>query len=65
MQIGDRVRETVSTFPASGSNSGELSEKVTGTVVFIHSKERFYTVEFRFPKGSFRESYLFPERLGR
>ena len=28
-------------------------------VVYIHPLHRYYTVEFRFPFGAFRESYLF------
>lgn len=31
-------------------------------VVYINRKHRFFTVEFTYPKGSFRESYKFIEK---
>lgn len=30
-------------------------------VVYINRKHRFFTVEFKFPGGSFRESYKYTE----
>lgn len=33
-----------------------------GTVVYVHPRNRYYTVQFQFEKDSFRESYTI-ERL--
>lgn len=65
MKIGDKVRQEI--FVGAPSGNGlplRMQIKRTGTVVYIHPKERFYTVRFDFPLGSFRESYYFPEREG-
>ena len=57
MVIGQRVNEVL--------HFGECSGRTySGTVVYIHPRGLFYTVEFAFEKGSFRESFFGPERGG-
>lgn len=52
MEVGDTRSELV--------HIGDgMPTRQTGKVVYIHPKRRFYTVEFRFDGGSFRESYFF------
>lgn len=50
MKIGDRVTERITA----------LDLMMSGTVVYIHPEERFYTAEFKGLFGSFRESFFFP-----
>lgn len=62
-KVGDTVRRRVE----YGMNGGSLLPPETGTVVYVHPEERFYTVEFAFTSRwgvrRFRESYL-TERTG-
>lgn len=34
-----------------------IHEYATGTVVYLHPRGRYYTLEFNFPCGTFRESF--------
>jgi len=59
MQVGDKSKESVrSDF---GPDHGE---HIYGTVVYIHPKRRFYTVEYDFHGQKYRESYPFQYRKG-
>lgn len=50
MRLGETVRVPV--------EMGEAHPAwVVGTVVWIHPQGRFYTVEFRRPGGTYRQSY--------
>jgi hypothetical protein len=54
MKLGDKItKRTWWSGPAF--RLGEYY--VTGTVVYIHPEGRFYTLEFNFPGGTFRESF--------
>lgn len=57
MEVGDTKTEAV-------CMDGEKPVMLTGKVVYIHPQRRFYVVEFPFEKGSFRESFYFPNRRG-
>ena len=63
MKLGDKItKRTVWTEVADGfhhNGGANLTnhESVTGTVVYIHPRGRFYTLEFKFPRGSFGESF--------
>lgn len=62
LKLGDRMKARIN----YGGEGGSLLPMEEGTVVYIHPEGRFYTLEFKFPKGSFRESYHIappPERL--
>ena len=43
-------------------NQPVFNKKLPCTVVYINRKHRFFTVEFKFLYGSFRESYKFYEK---
>ena len=53
VELGQRLRLRPSTYRVAN----EETRKLDGTVVYIHPKGRFFTVEFRTPYGSFRESF--------
>ena len=53
MQVGDRIKARIT----YGMEGGTLLPSEEGTVVYIHPEGRFYTLQFTFPRGSFRESY--------
>ena len=62
LKLGDRKKARIN----YGGEGGSLLPMEEGTVVYIHPENRFYTLRFDFPKGSFRESYPIappPERL--
>ena len=61
VRLGDRVRARIN----YGMEGGGLLPAEEGTVVYVHPEGRFYTVEFTFPKGKFREAYLLPPDPGR
>lgn len=42
-----------------GSDGKRSAQPVEGYVVYIHPEGRFYSVEFTFPAGKFRESFNF------
>jgi hypothetical protein len=37
-------------------------KELPGTIVYINRKHRFFTVEFKFQYGSFRESFKYIEK---
>ena len=43
-------------------NQSNDTKKLPCTVVYINREHRFFTVEYKFLYGSFRESYKFYER---
>ena len=56
MKLGDKVTELVGYNPFCVS--GEPDRLMTGTVVYIHPRGRFYTAEFTCENGKkFRESF--------
>lgn len=62
MKLGDKITKPVHWLeiePSGRRGGGNMRkhEVATGTVVYIHPKGRFYTLEFTFPGGSFRESF--------
>lgn len=62
MKLGDKITKPVYWLeiePAGRRGGGNMRrhETATGTVVYIHPRGRFYTLEFKFPRGSFRESF--------
>lgn len=46
-KVGDKATEHIDS----------IGKTLSGVVIFVHSKRRFYTVEFSFPLGCFRESF--------
>ena len=46
-QVGEKTSEKIDC----------LGVQKPGTVVYVHPAGRFYTVEFEFPCGRFRESF--------
>lgn len=61
MKIGDKVCACISS-SATRQHGNIITEeetvKRTGTIVYIHPRGRFYTVEFAFPAGTVRECYV-------
>lgn len=57
MEIGDRVRREPVTFMLSEEKGPGHRPTVEGTVVWIHPKGRFHTVEFHTPGGPVRECF--------
>lgn len=53
LQVGDTVRAKIS----YGLSGGSRMPPEEGTVVYIHPERRYFTLEFRFRDGAFRESY--------
>lgn len=60
IHVGDRRMEK----PEFGSSPGFVITARPCRVVYIHPKQRFYTVEFCMPGGTFRQSYLIRDREG-
>ena len=63
MKLGDKITKPVRWLEIEqhgrfGGGNMKKHEVATGTVVYIHPKRRFYTLEFKFPHGFFRESFL-------
>jgi hypothetical protein len=62
VKLGDKITKPVAWLeiqpcgPRGGGNM-KKHETATGTVVYIDPKGRFYTLEFTFPAGSFRECF--------
>lgn len=50
--------------PEFGCNPGMEVKPHECWVVRVHPKQRFYTVEFRLPGGTFRQSYQIKDREG-
>ena len=57
MNIGDKVDCIVKFGEEVTTSHGHLQ----GTVIYIHPKKIFYTVEIRVAGGTFRESYYLPQ----
>lgn len=50
----------VSIFP---SDTLEKDDRYLGTIIYVHPKKYFYTVELELPNGcKIRESYIFPSK---
>lgn len=47
LQVGDTTTEFLTS----------VNQTLTGKVVYVHPERRFYTVEFEFEYGKFRESF--------
>ena len=55
---GDRIVKPIEWMAEkTGLGHREKEKRLTGTVVYIHPRKRFYILEFHLPHGSFRESY--------
>ena len=59
LDVGSTLQAKVS----YGMSGGTALAPERGVVVYVHPKRIFITVEFTFPKGSFRESYMLRGRL--
>ena len=59
LKIGDKVIRTPRTFsdPERDKHDPRYMP-MTGTVVYIHPKGRYHTVEFVLPLGTVRESFM-------
>lgn len=59
IKIGDRSTQFIESISFERGRNRQKPEmvKVTGTVVYVHERNHWYTVEFRLSAGSFRESY--------
>lgn len=58
MKVGDVVKKFEPTFGTDYQTVGK-PPSFDATVVYIHPKRRFLTVEFCFKYGKFRESFRF------
>ena len=58
IRVGDRRMET----PEVGSSPGVEVKPQACRVVWVHPKQRFYTVEFQLPRGTYRQSYQIMNR---
>lgn len=58
MNLGDKVKKRCQWTEIEGANPKMKKHEIAvGTVVYIHPRGRFYTLEFVFPRGTFRESF--------
>ena len=57
IRVGDVVRRTLKIYDDDGNDMRERD--VDATVVYIHPSKRFYTLEYRIPGGTFRETEFF------
>lgn len=58
MKLGDKVRKTIRWVDFGKRKTERVVEKVaTGKVVYIHPLRRYYTLEFNFPGGTYRECF--------
>ena len=61
MKLGDKIIKAVRWIEVQEGPRGRITTKLrgeaVGTVVYIHPKGRYYTLEFTFPDGTFRESF--------
>ncbi len=53
LQVGDSVKARI----YYGMSGGSTLPPEEGTVVYVHPERRYFTLEFRFRDGAFRESY--------
>lgn len=59
IHLGDEITAKVN----YGMEGGTLLPPEKGRVVYIHPEGRFFTAEFRFERGSFRESFAITGRI--
>lgn len=57
MKAGDKVTRQSATLTHEGKNGKPVGTTMTGTVVYVHPKGRFHTVEFQVRGGTVRESF--------
>lgn len=57
MELGDRVKRVPETFGLSEHTGPGARPALTGTVVYIHPKGRYHTVEFQTPGGPVQECF--------
>lgn len=62
IRVGDVLRRTLKIYDDDGNNMRE--RQVDAKVVYIHPSRRFYTLEFKIPGGTFRETEFFGRRKG-
>lgn len=61
IRVGDKVCKKLS-YQMSNEEErrqGTADKPVTGTVVWVHPRRRYYVAEFSFPLGNIRECYPF------
>lgn len=59
IRLGDEITARVN----YGMEGGTLLPPIPGRVVYIHPEGRFFTAEFTFARGSFRESFAITGRI--
>lgn len=59
VKLGDKLWGRVE----YGMSGGSMLPMELGTVVYVHPEGRFFTLEFRFEKGAFRQSYPIKGRI--
>lgn len=62
LRLGDKVKKCINWTDTDESKPGarrKVHETAVGTVVYIHPLLRYYTLEFTFPGGKYRECYSF------
>ena len=61
MKLGDKIKKKVRWIEVKEGPRGRTKMlprgEAVGTVVYIHPKGRYYTLEFTFSGGTFRESF--------
>lgn len=61
IKLGDKIKKEIRWIEVQEGPRGRITTKqrgeAVGTVVYIHPKGRYYTLEFTFPDGTFRESF--------
>lgn len=55
VKVGDKVKGKVTRAVCGATTPSDIEYE--GTVIYIHPKGRFYTVEFALPNGKVRESF--------
>ncbi len=61
IRVGDKVCQKLSYRMSNEEDrrQGMADKPMTGTVVWVHPRGRFYVVEFTFDLGNIRECYPF------
>lgn len=59
MKTGDKVTMIPETLMDEDTNGKRYKRPIRGTVVYIHPRKRYYTVEFETRGGPLRESFKF------
>ena len=57
MKVGDVLKRKLVIYDAFGNDMRE--REVDAKVVYIHPSKRFYTLEYKIPGGTFRETEFF------